>query len=179
MSKFSRMRALKHERARVVTQARREAEPRSRAAPGANVRAAVALGPARATGRRELERASRPGLVQPIGFAGFRCRVDGASGETPSRKEPERVVRRQLPMRSHCSLVANQRRGSVNRSPRGAIRGGFAVSPQNSERFARGACCGAALAPARREPSERDERRVGQLSRSLSCPVGREKPRGV
>lgn len=30
-----------------------------------------------------------------------------------------------------------------------------------------------------RAPSELDERRVGQLSRSLSCPVGREKPRGV
>src|SRR5690606_20230870 len=30
-----------------------------------------------------------------------------------------------------------------------------------------------------RAPSERDERRVGQRSRSLSCPVGREKPRGV
>ena len=30
-----------------------------------------------------------------------------------------------------------------------------------------------------RAPSDLDERRVGQLSRSLSCPVGREKPRGV
>ncbi len=52
---------------------------------------------------------------------------------------------------SHFSLVANQRRGSVNRSPQGAIRGGFAVSPQNSGRFARCACCGVALARARRE----------------------------
>ena len=31
-------------------------------------------------------------------------------------------------------LVANQRRGSVNRSPQGAIRGGFAVPPQKAER---------------------------------------------
>jgi hypothetical protein len=54
-------------------------------------------------------------------------------------------------MRSHFSLVANQRRGSVNRSPQGAIRGGFAVSPQNSGRFARCACGGGALAGARRE----------------------------
>ena len=54
-------------------------------------------------------------------------------------------------MRSHFSLVANQRRGSVNRSPQGAIRGGFAVSPRKSERFARCACGGGALATARRE----------------------------
>jgi hypothetical protein len=52
---------------------------------------------------------------------------------------------------SHFSLVANLRRESVNRSPQGAIRGGFAVSPQKSERFARCACCGGALAAARRE----------------------------
>jgi hypothetical protein len=39
--------------------------------------------------------------------------------------------------RSHFSLVANQRRGSVNRSPRGAIRGGFAVSAQIPRGFAR------------------------------------------
>jgi hypothetical protein len=57
----------------------------------------------------------------------------------------------QAPVGSHFSLVANQRRGSVNRSPQGAIRGGFAVSPQNSGRFARCACCGGALARARRE----------------------------
>jgi len=54
-------------------------------------------------------------------------------------------------MGSHFSLVANVRRESVNRSPQGAIRGGFAVSPQNSERFARCACCCGALAAARRE----------------------------
>ena len=53
--------------------------------------------------------------------------------------------------RSHFSLVANRRRGSVNRSPQGAIRGGFAVSPQNSEPFARCACRDGALAGARRE----------------------------
>lgn len=53
--------------------------------------------------------------------------------------------------RSHFSLVANRRRGSVNRSPQGAIRGGFAVSPQNSGRFARCACISGALARARRE----------------------------
>jgi hypothetical protein len=40
-------------------------------------------------------------------------------------------------MRSHFSLVANQRRGSVNRSPQGAIRGGFAVSALVSAAFAR------------------------------------------
>ena len=60
-------------------------------------------------------------------------------------------VRRLRRTRSHFSLVANRRRGSVNRSPQGAIRGGFAVSPQNSERFARCACCCGALAAARRE----------------------------
>ncbi len=60
-------------------------------------------------------------------------------------------VREGLGMRSHFYLVANRRRGSVNRSPQGAIRGGFAVSPQKSERFARGACLSGALARARRE----------------------------
>ncbi len=54
-------------------------------------------------------------------------------------------------MRSHFSLVANKGRGSVNRSPQGAIRGGFAVSPQNSGRLARCACLSGALARARRE----------------------------
>ncbi len=54
-------------------------------------------------------------------------------------------------MRSHFSLVANKGRGSVNRSPQGAIRGGFAVSPQKSERFARCARRGGALARPRRE----------------------------
>lgn len=63
----------------------------------------------------------------------------------------QRAVRKPLPMRSHFSLVANRRRGSVNRSPQGAIRGGFAVSPQNSEPFARCACRDGALAGARRE----------------------------
>ena len=76
---------------------------------------------------------------------------DGASGANPSRREHCERVGERLPMRSHFSLVANQRRGSVNRSPQGAIRGGFAVSPQNSERFARCACCDAALARARGE----------------------------
>src|SRR5690606_15709062 len=40
---------------------------------------------------------------------------------------------------------------SVNGSPQGAIRGGFAVSPQNSGRFARCASYDVALARARRE----------------------------
>jgi hypothetical protein len=52
---------------------------------------------------------------------------------------------------SHFSLVANRRRGSVNRSPQGAIRGGFAVSPRKSERFARSTSCDGAPASARRE----------------------------
>jgi hypothetical protein len=38
---------------------------------------------------------------------------------------------------SQFSLVANQGRGSVNRSPQGAIRGGFAVSALVSAAFAR------------------------------------------
>ncbi len=77
----------------------------------------------------------------PAGSRAFaRSRLDG----TPNLAEAARS-------RSHFSLVANQRRGSVNRSPQGAIRGGFAVSPQNSERFARCASCDGALASARRE----------------------------
>ena len=59
---------------------------------------------------------------------------------------------------SHFSLVANQGRGSVNRSPQGAIRGGFAVSPQNSERFARSTSCDSA------PPSARRERRASAMS---------------
>ena len=58
--------------------------------------------------------------------------VDGATLGGLSARGPERAVRKPLPMRSHFSLVANKGRGSVNRSPQGAIRGGFAVSPQNS-----------------------------------------------
>lgn len=76
---------------------------------------------------------------------------DNASAENPSRREACEWVGERLRMGSHFSLVANRRRGSVNRSPQGAIRGGFAVSAQNSGRFARCACCAAALAPARRE----------------------------
>lgn len=84
-------------------------------------------------------------------FSMERAPLDGAIRGALSAKEPQRVVRKRLPMRSHFSLVANRRRGSVNRSPQGAIRGGFAVSPQNSEPFARCACRDGALAGARRE----------------------------
>jgi hypothetical protein len=52
---------------------------------------------------------------------------------------------------SHFPLLPNKGRGSVNRSPQGAIRGGFAVSPQNSGRFPRCASCDGSLARARRE----------------------------
>lgn len=69
---------------------------------------------------------------------------------------------------SHFSLVANLRRGSVNRSPQGAIRGGFAVSPQNSGRFARCPCCSAALARARRERRVRSMSAAWDSSPALS-----------
>lgn len=103
-----------------------------------------------APGQRESERASQlssPNRLdsQAFAFPGQRERAN------PSRREPREGVRSQLRMRSHFSLVANRRRGSVNRSPQGAIRGGFAVSPQNSEPFARCACRDGALAGARRE----------------------------
>jgi hypothetical protein len=70
---------------------------------------------------------------------------DRASGANPSRREPRERVRKSLPMRSPQYLVADYRRGTVNRSPRGAIRGGFAVSPQVSGRFARGVSCDGAF----------------------------------
>lgn len=71
---------------------------------------------------------------------------------------------------SHFSLVANRRRGSVNRSPQGAIRGGFAVSPQNSVRFARCACLSGALARARRERRASSMSAAWDSSPAL-CPV--------
>src|SRR5690606_13704374 len=70
--------------------------------------------------------------------------------------------------RSHFSLVANKGRGSINRSPQGAIRGGFAVSPQNSGHFARCACCGGALARARRERRASSMRAAWDSSPALS-----------
>lgn len=48
-----------------------------------------------------------------------------------------RNLARSARYRSHFSLVANRRRGSINRSPQGAIRGGFAVSGLVSGAFAR------------------------------------------
>ena len=98
---------------------------------------------------------------------------DGASEANQSRRERCELVGEGLQMRSHFSLVANKGRGSVNRSPQGAIRGGFAVSPQNSGRFARCACCGAALARARRE------RRASSMSAAWdSSPALSPVPRG-
>lgn len=94
----------------------------------------------------------RPGSPRPTTWIRKRSHFrDRASRATPSHREPCERVGYALRMRSHFSLVANRRRGSVNRGPQGAIRGGFAVSPQNSEPFARCACCGGALASARRE----------------------------
>lgn len=76
---------------------------------------------------------------------------EGARAFARSRLDGARNLAEAARSRSHFSLVANKGRGSVNRSPQGAIRGGFAVSPQNSGRFARCACCDGALARARRE----------------------------
>lgn len=103
-----------------------------------------------APGQRESERASRLSSSNHLHSQAF-APSGHCERATPSRREPREGVRKPRRMRSHFSLVANRRRGSVNRSPQGAIRGGFAVSPQNSEPFARCACRDGALAGARRE----------------------------
>lgn len=110
-------------------------------------RAQRPMGPPFVHGRRELDRAGRSIPSRAVHLSANGRRERSCAGQ----KTPQRVVRSSRPTRSHFSLVANRRRGSVNRSPQGAIRGGFAVSPQNSGRFPRCACCGSALARARRE----------------------------
>jgi hypothetical protein len=94
--------------------------------------------------RGEHPDAVRVQLRAPRSCAGFRAFAASRLDCPPHLAEAARA-------RSHFSLVANKGRGSVNRSPQGAIRGGFSVSPQNSERFARCACRDGALAAARRE----------------------------
>lgn len=123
-------------------------------------------------GRCESANLSQRVAIKPRHSQCERCSGTVRIAESVPVAHPE-SVRKRLPMRSHFSLVANKGRGSVNRSPQGAIRGGFAVSPQNSGRFARCACCGAALARARRE------RRASAMNAAWDSPVGREKPRGV
>src|SRR5690606_14127274 len=110
---------------------------------------------------------------QALGFA-VRTRFwDSASGANQSRGEPCERGSGPRRTRSHFSLVANLRRGSVSRSPQGAIRGGFAVSPRNSGRFARCACEDGALARARRE------RRASSMSAAWdSSPALSPVPRG-
>ncbi len=106
--------------------------------------------PAVVAGRCE---SAKPSQTAALNLLGSHCeRFSGTVriSESVPAAHPE-SVRTGLGLRSPFSLIANQRRGSVNRSPQGAIRGGFAVSPQNSGRFARCTCSGAALARARRE----------------------------
>ena len=44
----------------------------------------------------------RPGSCRPTAWIRRRSRFqDGANGENPSRREPQRAVRKPLPMRSH------------------------------------------------------------------------------
>jgi hypothetical protein len=94
----------------------------------------------------------RPGSRRPTTWTRKHSQLRAsANGENPSHREPQRRVRKPLPMRSQISLVANKGRGSVNRSPQGAIRGGFAVSAQESACFARCSSCDGALARTRRE----------------------------
>lgn len=77
-----------------------------------------------------------------------------------SRREPSARVGKQKPPRS---------------DPRGLRR----FSPELRAFRALPVLQRRSRACSQRAPSALDERCVGQLSRSLSCPVGREKPRGV
>jgi hypothetical protein len=104
------------------------------------------------------------GLPRIRSFSARRCAEPRRSGPVPepflSRREPSARVGQQKPPRS---------------DPRGLRR----FSPE--VRAFRALCVRrrGSRACSQRARSERDERRVGQLSCSLSCPVGREKPRRV
>lgn len=132
-----------------------------------------------APGQRESERASRlssPNRLdsQALAFPGQRERRDPVpqralrTGSRPalngepffSRRQPTARVGKQKPPRS---------------DPRGLRRFSPELRALRALRVSRRCSRGCS----QRAPSERDERRVGQLSRSLSCPVGREKRRGV
>lgn len=63
--------------------------------------------------------------------------------------------------------------------PRSDPRGLRRFSPEVRVFRARSVLQRRSRARSQRAPSEHDQRRVGQRSPSLSCPVGREKPRGV
>lgn len=132
-----------------------------------------------APGQRESERASRlssPNRLdsQAFAFPGQRERREPVPQRTPrtgsqpapnaepffSRRQPTARVGKQKPPRS---------------DPRGLRRFSPELRALRALRVSRRCSRGCS----QRAPSERDERRVGQLSRSLSCPVGREKRRGV
>ena len=120
-----------------------------------------ALPPPKDGARTAEARAGLPGKTLLLGHSGC-ARAKRFPRRAPYRKEPV--------LRSHFSLLANQRRGSVNRSPQGEIRGGFAVSPQNSGRFARCACLSGALARARRQRRASSMSAAWDSSPAL-CPV--------
>lgn len=71
------------------------------------------------------QRAVRRAAPQPLGTAGFRSQADGAILSGVSRKEPERVVRKPLPMRSHGQHedVAGRRRRRDGLDPVAALIG--------------------------------------------------------
>ena len=76
--------------------------------------------------------------------------------------------RQKLTRRQQTARVAKQK------PPRSDPRGLRRFSPEHRASCALRVMRRCSRACSQRAPSERDERRVGQLSRSRSCPVGRE-----
>lgn len=125
--------------------------------------------PAVVAGRCE---SAKPSQTAALNLLGSHCeRLSGTVriGESVPAAHPENA-RKGLGLRSQTTLVATPRRDSVIRSPRGEIRGGFAVSPKKSERFARRAGGDVALARASRQRRKSSMSDAWDSSPSL-CPV--------